>query len=205
MLQVVTPVRVLLLSNTDQELFEEIMKMEARLNARRNTNIWKLHEKYVVLPILNSKLNTLLPNIEKLDIELIQKVCSILDLNVIEVRGGRDLVPDKAGHDPSFILRGLYRHPSLLVHNCLANSFLSVDADFNVRLYAGQDIHQGDIIMYNYAQVLLGTKERRSQLEKLKIFICNCKRCMDPKELGTYIGSIKCLECQEGLSSFTEG
>lgn len=195
---------MLLLSTTDKTLFDEIMKMESRLIARRGTNIWKLHEKYVVMPILTSNLKSLLPNVEKLDMELIQKICAILDINAIEVRGAREILPDKAGKDPSFILRGLYRHPALLVHNCLANSFMTIDADFNVKLYAGQDVQSGDIVSYNYAQVLLGTKERRSQLEKLKNFICNCKRCMDPQELGTFIGSVQCPSCRQGLCSFME-
>lgn len=180
------------------------MKMESRLIARRGTNIWRLHEKYVVMPILTSNLKSLLPNVENLDLKLIQQICAILDINAIEVRGAREILTDTAEKDPSFILRGLYRHPSLLVHNCLANSFMTVDADFNVKLYAGQDVQNGDIVSYNYAQVLLGTKERRSQLEKLKNFICNCKRCMDPQELGTFIGSVQCPSCQQGLCSFME-
>ncbi|XP_063704280.1 SET domain-containing protein SmydA-8-like [Culicoides brevitarsis] len=201
---IVTPIRVLMLSNSDKDLFEEIMKMESRLIARRGTNIWKLHEKYVVLPIISSNLTKLFPNVKPLDAELIQKICAILDINAIEVRGAREILPDKAGKDPSFILRGLYRHPALLVHNCLANAFMTIDADFNVKLYAGQDVKHGDIVSYNYAQVLLGTKERRSQLEKSKNFICNCRRCMDPQELGTFIGSVQCPACRQGLCSFME-
>jgi len=30
------------------------------------------------------------------------------------------------------------------------------------------------------------------------MFICKCKRCLDPTELGTYLSALKCQQCPEG-------
>lgn len=36
-------------------------------------------------------------------------------------------------------------------------------------------------------------------MQEGKYFGCKCKRCSDPTELGTYMGSIICSRCHEGL------
>lgn len=185
------------MSKSDGELYDEIMQMGARLRMRKDTKVWALHEKYIIKPLLASNLNESLPNLS-LNHELLQKLCAILDMITFEVRGARDVTLD-SGNDPSFVLRGIYRHSLLLVQSCIANSFLTIDAEFTIKLYAGQDIAKGKTISYNNAIVMLGTKERREQLQKLKHILCKCRRCLDPSELGTYMSSIKCTICEIGL------
>lgn len=194
--QIVTPVRVLLLSRSDGQLYDEIMQMGARLRMRKDTKVWKLHEKYIIEPLLRTNLKQLLPSVD-LSYELLQKLCAILDMITFEVRGARDVTLE-SGNDPSFILRGIYRHSALLVQSCIANSFLTIDAEFNIKLYAGQNIAKGETITYNNAIVMLGTKERREQLQKIKHVLCKCRRCLDPSELGTYMSSSKCTICKNG-------
>lgn len=47
-----------------------------------------------------------------------------------------------------------------------------------------------------YTNTLKSTLERRRHLSQTKIFDCDCKRCADPKELGTYGSSLVCGRCQ---------
>jgi hypothetical protein len=84
-LQITTPLKVLLLKKKNPSLFAEIMKMEAHLKERENTELWKYHQKYVVNPLLEKIVKT---NYDpEIDEELLQKVCGILDVNTFEIRG----------------------------------------------------------------------------------------------------------------------
>ncbi len=42
---------------------------------------------------------------------------------------------------------------------------------------------------------MLNTVQRRKKLYRSKFFHCNCSRCQDPTELGTYMGALKCPKC----------
>lgn len=46
--------------------------------------------------------------------------------------------------------------------------------------------------------VFQGTKNRREHLKQSKFFDCECARCKDPTELGTYLSALKCRECSSG-------
>lgn len=201
-LQIVTPVRVLLLSISNPSFYDDIMQMSGRLHVRTDTNVSKCHQKFITDPLLAAGINELFPKLG-IDLNLLQRLCAILDMICFEVRGARDVTLD-SGNDPSFIQRSIYFHPALLVQSCIANSFLTIDAEFKVKLYAGQDIERGHIITYNNAIVMLSTRERREQLQKTKHILCECQRCVDPTELGTNIGSIKCTNCNSGYYRICE-
>lgn len=51
---------------------------------------------------------------------------------------------------------------------------------------------RGEHLSTMYTHALWATKERRAHLLETKYFSCHCKRCADPTELGTYLGSLKC-------------
>lgn len=43
-----------------------------------------------------------------------------------------------------------------------------------------------------YTHALWSTRARRAHLSETKYFSCHCKRCADPTELGTHLGTLKC-------------
>ena len=49
---------------------------------------------------------------------------------------------------------------------------------------AGRDIAKGEHLSIMYTHSLWGTQARRSHLNDVKMFWCNCKRCADPTECG---------------------
>lgn len=183
-------------------MYDDIMQMGGRLHVRTDTNVAKCHQKFITDPLLAADIATLFPELN-LDFNVLQRLCAILDMIAFEVRGARDVTLE-SGNDPSFVLRNIYLHPALLVQSCTANSFLTIDAEFNVKLYAGQDIAQGHVVTYNNAIVMLSTRERREQLQKTRHILCKCQRCLDPTELGTNIGSIRCGSCSTGFYSICE-
>ncbi len=62
-------------------------------------------------------------------------------------------------------------------------------------------ISKGSKILLNYLDPLFGTGKRQYLLHPTKFCSCSCQRCMDPSELGTFIGGIYCCKCpnQEGI------
>lgn len=64
-------------------------------------------------------------------------------------------------------------------------------------------IKKGEPITTQYLDITRATIERRAHLLDLYLFACNCKRCTDPTELGTFYSSIKCSKCSPGKGYFS--
>ena len=65
-------------------------------------------------------------------------------------------------------------------------------------LLAKSDISQGEELTISYCSPLLSTRERNRKLERTKGFRCRCRRCKDPGEFGSELGSLHCTKCAGG-------
>ncbi|XP_053994489.1 SET domain-containing protein SmydA-8-like isoform X1 [Hylaeus volcanicus] len=184
---VLLPLRLWLLKQRNPELWAQIEPMEAHIDKRRNTSVWKDREENVINVVRALRL---IPE-EEASTDLLQQLCGILDVNTFELRspGGLD----------GLLLRGLYMEASLMAHDCRGNTHLTVDNDFQLTVYASLPINEGDPIFFNYTSSLLGTSGRREHLRGGKYFECECSLCMDPYEMGSYMSSILCPRCREGF------
>uniref|UniRef100_A0A182PVE2 SET domain-containing protein n=1 Tax=Anopheles epiroticus TaxID=199890 RepID=A0A182PVE2_9DIPT len=194
---IITPLRCLLLYRSNRTKYEEMMAMESHCDSRRATEIWHIHNQYVVEPMLNEDAFQKIDDLV-LSAELLQRVCGILDVNTFEIRGNMD----SQGVQMNNLARGLYPRTSLMTHNCQTNTLIAVDGMSKLRLYASIHIKAGELFYYNYTRVLFSTFERQTHLRKGKYFICTCARCNDPTELGTHLSSLKCTTCDDGLCVF---
>lgn len=77
-----------------------------------------------------------------------QRICGILDVNSFEVRGPLS----KSGQRER--LRGVYLRPALLAHDCVANTHLTVDDNFQMTVHASVTIPQGHPIYFNYTTAI---------------------------------------------------
>lgn len=61
-------------------------------------------------------------------------------------------------------------------------------------------IAKGDMISvaYDEGQLLVCTLKRLVPNEINGMFVCKCRRCMDPTELGSFVGALKCPSCTQG-------
>ncbi len=59
-------------------------------------------------------------------------------------------------------------------------------------------IKTGEPICISYTDPLQTILYRRNFLAKGKYFVCQCRRCADPTELGTFLSAIKCPACPDG-------
>ena len=92
-------------------------------------------------------------------------------------------------------LMGLYPNCSTFEHSCVANTKREFDSDHNLIVKASMDISKGEHVSTMYTKMLWGTAARQKSLLENKFFICHCRRCIDPTELGTYFSALKCYLC----------
>lgn len=185
---VIAPVRILLMKESCPLQFENIINLESHLEDRINSPLYT---------ILKANLVTFVTQVLGLafDEETIMKVAAILDTNAFEVRS-----PD---HSKKF--RAIYVTASMMDHSCKQNTrHIFLGDEFIVAFIATVPIAKGELITTTYTQSLWGTLDRRKQLKQSKWFDCECDRCKDPTEFGTYLGSIYCSLCN-GPGSITTG
>lgn len=58
---------------------------------------------------------------------------------------------------------------------------------------ASKFIAKGEQIFNSYTKFLWSTQQRRVHLAYSKKFFCECSRCLDPTEFGSYISALKCV------------
>ncbi|KAL6439685.1 hypothetical protein ACFW04_004037 [Cataglyphis niger] len=162
--------------------------MEAHLEKRIGTPVWKEREIDVVNVIQKLRMPD---KIEIPSVELIQKLCGILDVNAFELRS--------PGVLDNLLLRGLYIEATLMAHDCRGNTHLTVDDNFQLTVYASVPIKQDESILFNYTSSLLGTIERKQYLQEGKYFECECPLCEDPYELQSNLSSVLCPRCKKGF------
>ena len=70
---------------------------------------------------------------------------------------------------------------------------------FSVRVVARREILSGEEITIHYVPASLGQPARWVRLSSDWYFHCQCPRCLDVTEFGTFVSAIKCSRCREGL------
>ncbi|CAH2044084.1 unnamed protein product, partial [Iphiclides podalirius] len=176
---VIAPLRVLLMKETDPKQFENIMSLESHLDDRMQTQLYT---------VLKTNLVSFVRNVIGLSFkdETILQVASIFDTNSFDVRS-----PDGKRR-----LRAIYVTASMMNHNCRSNTrHVFLGDDHTMVLIATVPIAKGELITATYTQSLWGTLDRRKHLKQSKCFNCECERCRDPTEFGTYLGNIYCSLC----------
>lgn len=176
---VIVPLRVLLMKESKPLQYENLMNLESHLEERIKTPL------YVVL---KANLVTFIIQVLGLefDEETILKVASIIDTNSFDVRSP----------DGNKRLRSIYVTASMMDHSCKPNTrHIILGDDYNIAFIATVPIAKGELITTTYTQSLWGTLDRRRHLSSNKCFDCECDRCKDPTEFGTYLGNIYCSIC----------
>lgn len=123
------------------------------------------------------------------DLQFLQRTVAVLNTNAFEVA------------TPHLSVKGLYALAGQLNHNCVPNSKHSVQTtsdgrSYRMSFYACRTIEAGEQITTSYTRILWDTITRRIHLYRTKQFWCNCDRCADPTELGTYLGALRCQQTQ---------
>ena len=70
--------------------------------------------------------------------------------------------------------------------------------DYTCKVRAATKISKGCEITTTYTLTLNGTMFRQKHLLDSKYFLCTCRRCSDPTELGTNFSTLLCQKCKKG-------
>ncbi|KAJ8712489.1 hypothetical protein PYW07_005331 [Mythimna separata] len=188
------PLRCALLQHTDPEGWKQLLDLQSHMECRTpGTEAYDEANEFIVEYLINNFINKMDEKLKKMyDItsELLHRICGIIDTNALEIRllQGTEL-------------SALYAITCKMEHSCIPNtkhtSFAFSPKDRNdlyeITIKAVVPIMKNDHIATMYSHALWGTQARRQHLKDSKYFACNCTRCSDPTELGTYLSAMKCL------------
>lgn len=188
----ILPIRFLLLKRKDLKKYKQLMALQSHMEERRNT--WKeshVREKFCKL-FAKYRVNDATE-------DNIQKICGICDTNAFEV----------SLHSGRTSIIGLYPTAAMMMHSCYKNTRIvhsihneanrkpsgSQSAEYVMTVYARCGIAKGDVIYQTYARPFATTNMRRVMLFSGKHFGCECVRCKDPEEMGSFCSALVCQAC----------
>lgn len=119
------------------------------------------------------------------DEEEILKVAGIVQINGHEV----------PLTDPPFV--AIYDLASLVEHSCAPNLTKSFTSKADLIFWAPNPIKKGEHLSICYSDALFGTANRQNHLLQTKMFRCDCPRCDDITEFGTYFSALRCDRTNE--------
>lgn len=107
--------------------------------------------------------------------------------------------------------RALYPLVSLINHSCIPNlRHTNLIAEVNdgsqeggvvvMKLESQRTIPSGTELTIRYNNYMQGYLQRQSFLQDEFYFTCNCVRCRDPTEFGTFASSLRCPHCRQGFA-----
>ncbi|XP_002133373.3 SET domain-containing protein SmydA-8 isoform X1 [Drosophila pseudoobscura] len=96
------------------------------------------------------------------------------------------------GHE--VLIRALFPLAGLLNHQCTPNAGHHFQDGETIIVCATERIACGAEITVSYAKMLWSTLARKIFLGMTKGFMCQCPRCQDPTENGTYLSALFCRE-----------
>merc|ERR1719481_264668 len=126
---------------------------------------------------------------EIFSVDEVEHVSGVIDVNSIRLR--------ENGH-------GVYLKTSIMSHSCMATTKTILNEDLSVDVRAVVPIPQGTEITKAYVSTLETTQMRQEKLKTGWYFTCSCLRCSDPLEGLSFMSSVACLKCKQGLFLSTD-
>ena len=136
--------------------------------------------------------------------EDIERMIGILKTNGMKLENGQHRPQDAGQHGQGRDHEGtpgvaLYPIYCLINHACLNNTNYVKFPDLHLELRSQLPICKGEEIYTRYISSTIGNIRRREDILKYWFFDCDCTRCKDTTEFGTYMSAVRCLECAAGF------
>lgn len=181
--QCIIVLRCLLLKNSAPEKWTKLMQLESHTDVRRGTMQWCNDREGVA---------KFIPRFFKCENRWTEE--EILDVaGMVQINGHE--VPLT---DPPHV--AIYDLASLIEHSCAPNLTKSFTAKGGLIFWSPNTIKKGDHLSICYSDALWGTDSRQNHLQQTKMFKCDCVRCQDVTELGTFYSAIKCNRASASCS-----
>lgn len=96
-------------------------------------------------------------------------------------------------------MRALFPSMALLSNSCICNA-RCVHKDFGrlhgVEIRAQTAIKAGEEVTIQYNTLICGSHPRRKLFRDIWFFDCQCRRCTDSTELGSFLNGLACQKCK---------
>ncbi len=190
---VITPLRMLLLEESKSDGWKRTNQLMDHMEQRKQKQRedWDWYQRNVV-----SFLRRSLGLGDQVSEERIHRAIGVLDVNAVAlqcpVQNWRRHVHHPHG-------KGLYPIFAIMSHYCVCNARYAVDPKtLSLHVRARRRIAPGEEISVQYLSALVGNLRRRRKIYREWHFECECRRCADPTECGSFISAVKCEVCGEG-------
>jgi len=166
--------RCLHLKETQPAQWQQLMKLQSHSVQRKQSGLEDI-DRNVIVRFIRETLE-----LEPSD-DLMMELCGIIFVNSFEM---------------PFNKQAVFATASLFQHDCVANATRSFTSKGDIVIRAAVPIPRGENISLNYIDPLWGTANRQHILKQGKFFLCQCERCKDPTELGTFLSGLSCPHCK---------
>ncbi|XP_004529471.1 protein msta isoform X1 [Ceratitis capitata] len=126
------------------------------------------------------------PTTDKSFMDNLFRIVGVLNTNAFEA-------PCRIGEHET-LLRGLFPLTAIMNHECTPNASHYFDNGHLAVVRAARPIPKGAEITTTYTKILWSNLTRGIFLKMTKHFICECARCNDNTENGTYLSALFCRE-----------
>uniref|UniRef100_A0A336MII8 CSON001087 protein n=1 Tax=Culicoides sonorensis TaxID=179676 RepID=A0A336MII8_CULSO len=174
--QCLAVIRALMLKESAPEKYKKLLELESHDEERKSTEQWDLDSKHIAGFIIR-----FFKCESKWSVDEILKVTGILQVN------GHEVPLTNPGHI------AVYSLASMIEHSCRNNVAKSFTKQGDIVFWAPNPIKRGERLSICYSDTMWGTNARQAHLKQTKFFTCNCVRCEDVTELGTYFSALKCF------------
>ena len=180
--------RALTLKKRSPKKYAELLSKVSHYEERKGSDIYNTNQKRVVNMLRNYFMLVDFPT-EDIDASeaSIHRMTGIIDTNSVDIPLAETEI------------EGVYPTYSLLEHSCTPNTKYKFSRSRTLTVKAAVDIRQGEHLSTIYTQMIWGTAARRDFLKNTRFFLCTCRRCADPTELGTNFSAIRCQKCPNGF------
>ncbi|XP_054088498.1 SET domain-containing protein SmydA-8 isoform X1 [Zeugodacus cucurbitae] len=126
------------------------------------------------------------PTTDKSFMDNLFRIVGVLNTNAFEA-------PCRIGEHET-LLRGLFPLTAIMNHECTPNASHYFDNGQLAVVRAARHIPKGAEITTTYTKILWSNPTRGIFLKMTKHFVCECTRCNDNTENGTYLSALFCRE-----------
>ncbi|KAK4326381.1 hypothetical protein Pmani_003097 [Petrolisthes manimaculis] len=176
---IIMSLRCLLLQQTNPAAWEKVKGMESHIERRRE-DAEPHHE--AAATYFTKKVSA------NCDEETIRHVHGTIITNAINTYGVQGQT-----------MRGIYPTLYLMNHSCRPNVTLRSTVDSILFVRTSIPIKKGEPILFSYLPPSDPLWRRQQDLQNIYYFKCECDRCRDHTELGTYFSSPRCQKCYDGF------
>jgi len=179
--------RIIIKKERDKEFWRTFGVLDSQVEAWRREDWW-MDEGQLNINFIRNILNY-----KSVTPEEILRICGISSTNTFS----KYLEPT-AKSPIGTKARVSYLLASMMAHSCIPNAEQTISAmkdGMKFTLIATTKIKKGEQILISYTDLAEPTMLRQLNLLKNKLFACTCKRCSDPRELGSDCSTLKCPTC----------